>query len=126
GGGSSVWTTCLLFFQVGLLLAYGYAHWLAGRGLGRLSVGIHAALLLAAGAAAVRWAGGETVVEVSGWGGPRGAALSALATTVGLPYFALATTAPLVQAWYAAVAPGLTPYRLYSFSNAGSLAGLLT
>ena len=46
-----------------------------------------------------------------------------LLSAVGLPFFALATTAPLLQTWFAR--SGRNPYWLYAASNAGSLLGLL-
>ena len=46
--------------------------------------------------------------------------------TVGLPYFALSATSPLVQAWFSRAYPGRSPYRLYALSNVGSLAALLS
>ena len=46
-----------------------------------------------------------------------------LAGTVGLPYFALSATSPLVQAWFSGSLPGRSPYRLYALSNFGSLVG---
>jgi len=46
--------------------------------------------------------------------------------TVGLPYFMLSTTGPLVQAWFSQKFPGESPYRLYSLSNIGSLLALIT
>jgi spermidine synthase len=49
-----------------------------------------------------------------------------LMATVGLPYFALSATSPLIQAWFSIRCPGRSPYRLYSLSNFGSLAALLT
>ena len=49
-----------------------------------------------------------------------------LTCTVGLPYFALSATSPLVQAWFSRANPGRSPYRLYALSNIGSLAALLT
>src|ERR1700756_2451649 len=42
GGSAAVWTTCLVFFQVALLLGYGYAH------LMRRRMVVHIALLAAA------------------------------------------------------------------------------
>ena len=45
---------------------------------------------------------------------------------MGLPYFALSATSPLVQAWFSGVWPDRSPYRLYALSNAGSLAALLS
>jgi SAM-dependent methyltransferase len=49
-----------------------------------------------------------------------------LAVTVGLPYFLLSTTGPLLQAWYARRFRGALPYRLYALSNAGSMFALLS
>jgi SAM-dependent methyltransferase len=49
-----------------------------------------------------------------------------LAAVVGLPYFLLSTTGPLLQAWYARSHKGATPYRLYALSNAGSMFALLS
>jgi SAM-dependent methyltransferase len=45
---------------------------------------------------------------------------------VGLPYFALSATSPLLQAWFSVTHPGRSPYRLYALSNAGSLLALAT
>ena len=56
----------------------------------------------------------------------RGKFCCCLAGTVGLPYFALSATSPLVQAWFSGVWPDRSPYRLYALSNAGSLAALLS
>ena len=47
GGGSSVWTVCLLFFQTTLMLGYAYAHWMSRRLTLRWQLRLHAALLLA-------------------------------------------------------------------------------
>jgi SAM-dependent methyltransferase len=52
--------------------------------------------------------------------------LGLLAVTVGLPYFLLSTTGPLLQAWYARRFQGAMPYRLYALSNAGSMFALLS
>src|SRR5437773_464330 len=49
-----------------------------------------------------------------------------LAVSVGLPFFALSTTGPLLQAWFARMHPGVSPYRLYAVSNVGSLLALLS
>ena len=49
-----------------------------------------------------------------------------LALTVGLPYFMLATTGPLIQAWYARRFHGSMPYRLYALSNVGSMGALIS
>ena len=48
-----------------------------------------------------------------------------LAVSVGLPYFALSATGPLVQAWFCRSLAGRSPYRLYALSNFGSLVALV-
>ena len=52
--------------------------------------------------------------------------LALLAVTVGLPYFILSATGPLLQSWYSQIHPGRSPYRLYALSNARSLLALIT
>jgi hypothetical protein len=58
--------------------------------------------------------------------GLTGQVLGMLAVTIGLPFFVLSTTAPLLQSWFARARPGASPYRLYALSNAGSLLALLS
>jgi len=48
-----------------------------------------------------------------------------LAASVGLPFFVLSTTGPLVQWWYAGRRAAQFPYRLFALSNAASLAALV-
>jgi SAM-dependent methyltransferase len=50
--------------------------------------------------------------------------LGLLALTVGLPYFLLSTTSPLVQSWFARRFPGRSPYRLFALSNLASMLAL--
>ena len=57
---------------------------------------------------------------------PTRAILAILAVTIGLPYFVLSATGPLLQAWFAHSFPGRTPYRLYALSNVGSLLALVS
>lgn len=126
GGSPAVWTTCMLFFQLTLFAGYAYAHLLTRFFSHRWQGIIHLTLLVAAVAMAL-----PTVAPSVAWkpldpSHPTGRILLLLAATVGLPYFVLSTTGPLVQAWFARTWPGRSPYRLYSLSNAGSLAALLT
>jgi len=124
GGSSSVWTTCMLFFQTVLLGGYVYAHWL-NRALPLRRQALAHSGALAASLAAL------PILPGAGWK-PTGAEdpslriLLVLAVTVGLPYFLLASTSPLLQAWYSRTHRGATPYRLFALSNAGSLLALLT
>jgi hypothetical protein len=48
-----------------------------------------------------------------------------LGATVGLPYFLLASTSPLLQLWFSRSRPGANPYRLFALSNLASLMALL-
>jgi len=56
---------------------------------------------------------------------PVGQLITLLAVSVGIPFFVLSTTGPLLQKWSVISRPGRSPYRLYALSNAGSLVGLL-
>lgn len=124
GGTAAVWATCLLFFQAALLAGYGYTHGIVRRLSPRRQWMLHAALLALA----------LTVLPIlpdAKWKPatpdmPAARILALLAVTVGLPYFLLSTTAPLIQAWFARAFPGRSPYRLYALSNLGSMLALLT
>src|SRR3954453_12740147 len=124
GGSAAVWTTCLLFFQMVLLLGYLYAHAVVRYLKPRTQMVLHAGLLLLSAAALpiyprASWkpVGGEE---------PMFAILKLLTLSVGLPYFLLSTTGPLIQAWYARRFKGAMPYRLYALSNAGSMFALIS
>jgi SAM-dependent methyltransferase len=124
GGSAAVWTTCLLFFQMVLLLGYFYAHAVVRYLKPRAQVQLHTALLLIGIATA-------SIYPRASWkptGGeePTFAILKLLVLTVGLPYFLLSTTGPLIQAWYARRFKGAMPYRLYALSNAGSMFALIS
>lgn len=121
GGSAGVWTTCLFFFQFLLLCGYAYAHWSIRFLRPRLQVALHIVLLLASLAslpilASASW-------KPVGDEQPALRILLLLLATVGLPYFMLTTTGPLVQAWYARITD--SPYRLFALSNFASLLGLL-
>ncbi|MFH1604779.1 MAG: fused MFS/spermidine synthase [Pseudomonadota bacterium] len=124
GGSAAVWTICMLFFQVLLLAGYMYAHGLArlrSRSLQRL---LHCVLLAACLAVLPLEPG--TAWKPAGGDKPTWLILGLLATSVGLPYFMLSTTGPLVQVWYARTHTGAMPYRLFALSNFGSLFALLS
>ncbi|MBZ5579351.1 MAG: hypothetical protein LAP40_22545, partial [Acidobacteriia bacterium] len=124
GGSAAVWTTCLLFFQMVLLLGYLYAHAIVRYLKPRMQMLVHAALLLAS--AAVLPIFPNATWKPAGIEDPSWRILGLLAVTVGLPYFLLSTTGPLLQAWYARRYKGAIPYRLYALSNAGSMFALLS
>jgi spermidine synthase len=124
GGVAAVWTVCLLFFQVALLLGYLYAHVLT-RSLGRRAQGwVHAGLLAASLLTL-------PILPREVWRppGPEQPALHilmVLGLTVGLPFFLLSSTTPLLQAWFAKEKEDAGVYRLYALSNAASLLALLS
>ena len=124
GGSAAVWTTCLLFFQMVLLLGYLYSHAVIRYLKPRAQMLLHAGLLLASVVVLpiypnVSW-------KPVGSAEPTLQILGLLAVTVGWPYFLLSTTGPLLQAWYARRFQGAMPYRLYALSNAGSMFALLS
>jgi len=124
GGVAAVWAVCLLFFQVALLLGYLYAHLLT-RSLGRRAQGwVHAGLLAASLLTL-------PILPREAWRpvGPEQPALHiliVLGLTVGLPFFLLSSTTPLLQAWFAKEKEDAGVYRLYALSNGASLLALLS
>jgi len=123
GGSAAVWTTCMLFFQTVLLAGYGYAHFLNAKLPGKLQPLLHT-ILLALAVALLPIAPGEAW-KPAGGEEPVSRILLLLAASVGLPYFLLASTSPLLQAWYVRAKPGGNPYRLFAISNFASLAALV-
>src|ERR1700722_17826929 len=123
GGSAAVWTSCMLFFQVALLAGYAYAHWIT-RQSGARQTFFHLGLL------ALSFL--SLPISPSAWWKPQRAEdpllriLGLLAATVGLPYFLLSSTSPLLQSWYSRSNGGAMPYRFFALSNAGSMLGLLT
>ena len=128
GGISSVWTTCMLFFQSALFAGYAYAHVLSVRLSPRLQAALHAVLLLAACLVL-------PIVPSDSWKPlgdvePLSRIILVLCATVGLPFFVLSSSGPLLQRWFSQTrqfsgSDGASTYRLYALSNAGSLLALL-
>lgn len=123
GGSAAVWTTCMLFFQMVLLLGYMYSHWVVRYLRPSNQSLVHASLLLLS----------LLLIPISpsldwkplGDENPTLRILGLLTVSIGLPYFVLSTTGPLLQAWFARERSGLVPYRLFALSNFGSMLALL-
>ena len=124
GGTPAVWTTCMLFFQTLLFVGYAYAHFSAQYLRPKYQAMVHLALIVLALVFL-------HVVPSNAWKPPDSTEpalriLVLLAASVGLPYFVLSSTGPLLQAWFAHSFENRIPYRLYALSNVGSLLALLS
>lgn len=122
GGVPAVWTLCLAFYQSTLFLGYAYAHLMIRFVNPRFQLWIHAA---AVAAALVSLPVLPTMpADLQGDVDPTMQVLRLLASNVALPFLVLASTGPLVQAWFVRAHPLLSPYPLYAVSNVGSLLAL--
>jgi hypothetical protein len=124
GGSPAVWNTAMVFFQTALFLAYIYSHKIANRSA-RQSVAIHSIavwLPFLVLPLAIRGTADVSLIV----GHPAFAVLKIAVLSIGLPFFIVATSAPLLQRWFSETAhPNASdPYFLYAASNAGSLIGL--
>jgi SAM-dependent methyltransferase len=125
GGSPAVWNTCMVFYQGSLLVGYLYAH-LAPKWLGvRRQAAFHLGLLLV-----ILFT--LPIGIFHGWTPPTNAnpvawLLLLLFLSVGLPFFVVSTTAPLLQKWFAQTSHAFAhdPYFLYGASNLGSLLALV-
>ena len=123
GGSAAVWTVCMVFFQVVLLAGYAYADFVSRRLLPRTQAVLHGLLLMLSLAAmpilaATHW-------KPDGESEPTLRILGLLIATIGLPYFLLSSTGPLLQAWLTRAPWGPRVYRYFSLSNFASLIALL-
>lgn len=123
GGTPAVWTICMLYFQVLLLLGYGYA-WLLSRFFHRFSWRmVHSSICLVSLCSLPLTLHLEAAGIVPEW-----AILQALLVQLGLPMLVIAASAPLLQYAFSQTLfnKASDPYFLYVASNAGSLLALLS
>jgi len=123
GGTAAVWMVCLAFYQTALFLGYAYAHLLIrfARPLHQLvihTVLVALAILLMPVLPQDSW-------RPAGVMSPATDIVWMLSANVAIPFLVLASTGPLVQAWFARLHPSRSPYPLYAVSNGGSLLALL-
>ena len=133
GGTPQVWNTCMVFFQAMLLAGYGYAHFLGTRLSVRKQLIVHGLILLLPLAFLFTPPIGPLNLKGDWWTPPLGGnpiliTLGILALVVGVPFFAVATSAPLLQKWFVHTGDKAAkdPYFLYAASNAGSMLALLS
>ena len=124
GGSAAVWSASLLFFQLVLLVGYVYAHVSIRLIKARSQMLVHGSLLLISCALlpilpSPAW-------RPTGSGDPTFWILTVLGATIGLPYFLLSATSPLLQAWYVRRSGSGIPYRLFAISNFGSMLALVS
>jgi hypothetical protein len=126
GGSPAVWNIAMVFFQAALLAGYLYAH-LGYRWLRPKRQAVAHLLLLAAAFAALPIAVAADLQPPSG-GQPALWLLALLSLSVGLPFFALAATAPMLQGWFAHTGhrDAVNPYILYAASNFASVLALVS
>ena len=131
GGSAAVWTACMMFFQVMLVLGYAYSHLLA-RWLSCRTAFFTHAILLTAACLFLPIIPESSLRPESGQSLNLAVALTLL-FTVGLPYFVLSANSTLVQLWHEAQTTAAesdankrnNTYRLYAVSNMGSMLALL-
>lgn len=124
GGAPMVWNTCMVFFQALLLGGYAYAHWLSGRNSLRRQALIHLAFLfLGLICLPIALAPNSDPAGQTPWLW----LLGKLFSLVGVPFFVLSATAPLLQNWFSRSGhpAAKDPYFLYAASNTGSFLALL-
>src|SRR5262249_21327260 len=125
GGTPAVWNTCMVFFQALLLAGYTYAHaatsWFGVRRQTLLHLGVLLLPLLNLGLTLDRG------LLDYGEGNPMPGLLLVLVLSVGLPFFVVSTSAPLLQKWFASTGhpAAKDPYFLYGASNLGSILALV-
>ena len=126
GGTPAVWSTCMVFFQAALLGGYAYAHvstaWL---GVSPRQALVHLAVL-AIPLGILPLAVDPSWLRVGG-ANPIPGVLLLLTVSVGLPFFVVSATAPLIQKWFSRTRhpEARDPYFLYAASNLGSMLALL-
>ena len=126
GGSPAVWNTCMVFYQSILFLGYLYAHTVSTRFGQHRQIQIHTAVILVS-FLALPLALPENIAPPTD-SNPTLWLLWTLFLAIGLPFFVVSTTAPLIQKWFANIGHHTShdPYYLYAASNTGSLIALLS
>lgn len=127
GGTPAVWTTCMVFFQALLLAGYAYAHIVTSKIQLRIQVLMQSALVLLPAVVLPFGIPADATRSLSATVNPTGWLLLLLLGVVGLPFFVVATSAPLLQRWFSQTGhpKAADPYFLYGASNLGSMLALL-
>jgi len=126
GGSPAVWNTCMVFYQMLLFFGYLYAHFLSTRFTALRQIQVHGLFLLIS-LLVLPVALPETMTPPTETN-PTLWLVWVLFISIGLPFFILSTTSPLIQKWFSHVGHHTShdPYYLYAASNIGSLLALLS
>jgi hypothetical protein len=124
GGGASVWTTCMLFFQFFLLVGYLYSYVLTKIMRVRNQIVVHLLCLIFSLFLLPFDISDIQNIPISGQ--PTWAVLKVLFLSLGFPYLILSANTPLLQHWFSSETNGANPYRLYAISNVGSFLALIS
>jgi hypothetical protein len=123
GGTSAVWSIAMVVFQGLLLAGYVYAWAITTKLSLRAALYLHLGVLIAASfflpVAMTTMLGTPPTQNIAPW------LIALFLISIGLPFFAVAANAPLLQAWIARTSQGANPYFLYRASNLGSFIVLI-
>jgi hypothetical protein len=136
GGTPAVWNTCMVFYQGLLLAGYFYAHKATANLDAKKQTSLHTFVLFAALGVLLIGAllsANHSPIPVVKSLSPQGSdypffgVVVLLAAAIGLPFFVVSTSAPLLQKWFAETGhpSAKDPYFLYAASNVGSLLALV-
>jgi len=123
GGAAAVWGACMVYFQALLLLGYLYAHYSIRTLSSRAQVTLHIGLLAVSVLVTLFPAPADIHPPVVAH--PFWETMKALTIRIGLPYFLLSSTTPLLQSWYSRGGYGTITYRFFALSNLGSVLALM-
>ena len=126
GGSPAVWNTCMVFYQTLLFLGYLYAHYLSVKFSPLRQIQIHV-VVIAISLIALPVALPDNPIPPTD-SNPTFWLMGTLFLAIGLPFFVVSTTSPLLQKWFSNIGHHTSedPYYLYGASNAGSMLALLS
>ena len=124
GGGPEIWTTCMFFFQMVLVLGYGYAYLISRLFSKKIQVFLYVTLIICLFFMFPLEPAKTLALCCSD--NPRFQIFIFLFSLIGIPFLVLSSTGPVVQNWFVWTNPEASPYRLYSLSNTASLLALIS
>lgn len=126
GGSPAVWNTCMVFYQAVLFFAYLYAHLVSTRLKILHQILLHSGLIIFS-LLSLPLTLGENLQPPTE-SNPTFWLIATLSIAIGMPFFIVSTTSPLLQRWFSHIGHNAStdPYFLYVASNLGSMIALLS